>query len=76
MKILVFVAHHQNLEFLTLKFITVYNGNFLLPEDGIMLRNVVNNKVVLFLSLCGRCYSKSIFENEAYRKFDIETIKI
>ena len=32
-----------------------FNGNSLiLPEDGVMLRNVVNNKVV-FLSLCGRC---------------------
>ena len=26
----------------------VYNGNFLLPEDGVMVQNVVNNKVVLF----------------------------
>ena len=34
---------------------TPLNGNSLiLPEDGVMLRNVVNNKVV-FLSLCGRC---------------------
>ena len=34
---------------------------FLSPEDGVMLRNVVNNKVVYFLSQnCGRCYSKSI----------------
>jgi hypothetical protein len=27
----------------------------LLPEDGVTLRNVVNNKIVLFLSICGRC---------------------
>ena len=40
--------------------VTVYQGNFLLPEDGVMLRNVVNNIVVLFLGLWGRCHSKGI----------------
>jgi hypothetical protein len=27
----------------------------LLPEDGVTLLNVVNNKIVLFLSICCRC---------------------
>ena len=34
---------------------TVKKRQSLLPEDGVTLRNVVNNKIVLFLSICGRC---------------------
>ena len=38
------------------KYVNRYKNisSLILPEDEVMLRNVVNNKVV-FLSLCGRC---------------------
>ena len=32
----------------------IFGPPMILPEDEVMLRNVVTNKVV-FLSLCGRC---------------------
>ena len=38
----------------SLSTVNMYGNSLILPEDGVILRNVVNNKVV-FLSLCSRC---------------------
>ena len=40
-------SHGVNNDHKDLKIFNGFNGN-LLPEDGVMLRNVVNNKVVIF----------------------------